>query len=69
MAEGARGADRTRPELFPDAIADCFGDQPVLARLIEADLSSNLVGVDQVLALERECGQSAACRPAASMSQ
>ncbi|WP_405775588.1 hypothetical protein [Streptomyces sp. NBC_01538] len=42
-------ADRASTELVADAVADLFGDPPVLAGAVEADLLSNLVGPDQVL--------------------
>jgi hypothetical protein len=37
-----------------------FSDQACIAGVVEADLLGDLVGVDEVLALEGECGHAAA---------
>jgi hypothetical protein len=50
-AEGGGGADRARPEPVADAVHGLFGDQAVLAGMIEADLLGDLVGSHEVLAL------------------
>ncbi|WP_308297314.1 MULTISPECIES: aminotransferase class I/II-fold pyridoxal phosphate-dependent enzyme [unclassified Streptomyces] len=53
------GADDAVAEFVPDKADGRFSDQSRLTAVIEADLLGNLVGADEVLALEGDCGQAA----------
>lgn len=61
-AEGRRGggADRTRPELPADAIHGLFAHEPRLSRGIQADLPSDLAGIDESLAPQGDAGRACA---------
>lgn len=59
-AEDGGGADHAGAELVPDAVDRRFGHQPRFAGAVQADLRRDLVGADEVLALEGEGGQPSA---------
>lgn len=56
---GGGGADGGEAVLGADAVHGSLGGQPGLAGLVQADLLGDLVGVDEVPALEGEAGQAA----------
>lgn len=69
MAEDRGRADDVRSVLLPHPVDGLLGHQPRFPGFVEADLPGDLVGPDEVLALEREPGQPAALQTGASISR